>query len=92
VPARYSLEDAYTLKIEQVQKSDDGMYGCNVQDYGSASANLTVLCKSLFDFLKLHVLSGVWIRFSIYLSIWQVVLNCYFLSQTTTGLEYRKGQ
>ncbi|XP_076457825.1 nephrin-like isoform X2 [Babylonia areolata] len=43
VPDRYSLEDPFTLRISPVQRADNGVYGCNVPDFGSASANLTVL-------------------------------------------------
>ena len=41
---RFSLLDPQTLSIARVARADDGVYGCNVQDLGSASANLTVLC------------------------------------------------
>ncbi|KAK7495223.1 hypothetical protein BaRGS_00013633, partial [Batillaria attramentaria] len=43
IPARYRLEDNFTLMITEVEKSDNGMYGCNIVDFGSASATLTVL-------------------------------------------------
>ncbi|KAK7495128.1 hypothetical protein BaRGS_00013538 [Batillaria attramentaria] len=46
VPARYRLDGDFTLLITDVRASDAGEYGCNIQDYGSASANLVVLGDS----------------------------------------------
>ncbi|XP_025099993.1 uncharacterized protein LOC112567514 [Pomacea canaliculata] len=41
-PLHFSLTTPFTLSITGVQDQDAGQYGCNVLDYGSVSAQLTV--------------------------------------------------
>ncbi|XP_041373665.1 nephrin-like isoform X2 [Gigantopelta aegis] len=42
-PARYSIVGRYNLNISHIQESDNGQYVCNVQDFATETAILTVL-------------------------------------------------